>query len=464
MIKSHFHKALGSHIVKSLALVAGFIAALPVARSAARSLDYYLEMALGDWPYINPAASLIMYAACAALLVASVVATKGKKPPIWRGADLTILAVAVYATVLLCVHDIRYPPSIPRLVLFSPSIHVLGRSATAYAAIMAFVVEATARWRDKQLSLRWLRIFKLCPVWRATGFLTAALLVGNFAYLLFVAPAAALGARLNVPYTLAAAAMVAALVHICGYILSLSAEYERANAEKLRAERFKAELITNVSHDIRTPLTSIINYVGLLKSLRVENADFVDYVGVLDKKSARLKILIDDLMEASKASTGNIGVNMQNVDLAEITGQIAGEFDDLFNDQGLTLVLRSPEHPVSALADSRHVWRVLENLFGNVVKYALPGTRVFAESILRGGVPVLAVKNTSREPLDQPGDELTEYFMRGDKARQTEGSGLGLYIAASLMELMGGRLTVRTSGDQFEAELSFKLNNTLSPE
>ena len=249
--------------------------------------------------------------------------------------------------------------------------------------------------------------------------------------------------------------MIAVLTYFCRFILSLSEEYEMANAEKIRSERFKVELITNVSHDIRSPLTTIINYVDFLKTLPIENSDFTEYVGVLDSKSSRLKVLIDDLMEASKASTGNLSLEKKEIDLVEIIGQIAGEFDDKFAERDLALVFPQPTEPLIANADSRHLWRVLENLFGNAAKYALQGTRVFAELSQRGGKPVFVLKNTSQEPLDLCGDELVEQFIRGDRARQTEGNGLGLYIAKSLMDLMGGQLFIRTNGDLFEAELLF---------
>ena len=150
-----------------------------------------------------------------------------------------------------------------------------------------------------------------------------------------------------------------------------------------------------------------------------------------------------------------MSVDFRNVDLSEIVGQIAGEFDDQFKEHGLTLVLRQPEQPVLANADNRHLWRTLENLFSNAVKYALPGTRVFAEIDLRDGSAVLSLKNTSQAPINQSGEALTEQFIRGDRARQTEGSGLGLYIAKSLVELMGGQLIIRASGDLFEVEIVF---------
>ena len=260
--------------------------------------------------------------------------------------------------------------------------------------------------------------------------------------------------RLNFWGVIAALLLLLALSYFCSFVLSLSKKFEEANEEKLRAERFKAELITNVSHDIRTPLTSIISYVDLLKPLPIENAQFHEYVDVLERKSARLKTLISDLMEASKACTGNLPVKPEELDLGEILGQIAGEFDDSFTCHELTLVLRLPEEPVLVRADAAHLWRVLENLFGNAAKYALPGTRVFAEVVQRDGHVSFMLKNTSQAPIDPDDDALLmEQFIRGDRARNTEGSGLGLYIAKSLMELMGGRLEIEANGDLFGAEV-----------
>jgi len=245
-----------------------------------------------------------------------------------------------------------------------------------------------------------------------------------------------------------------ALSYFCAFVLGLSKDFEAANEEKLRAERFKAELITNVSHDIRTPLTSIISYVDLLKALPVEHDKFQEYIAVLDKKSARLSTLISDLMEASKAGTGNLPVHIEEIDLAEIAGQIAGEFDDGFARRGLTLVLRLPEQPVLVRADPAHLWRVLENLFGNAAKHALQGTRVFAELNQCDEQIVFSLKNTSQNPIDLNDDALMEQFIRGDRARNTEGSGLGLYIAKSLMERMGGQLAIEVDGDLFTAKLA----------
>ncbi|MCL2403778.1 MAG: HAMP domain-containing histidine kinase [Coriobacteriia bacterium] len=256
--------------------------------------------------------------------------------------------------------------------------------------------------------------------------------------------------------------LILAVAYVNSFIFSLSAKYEQryeeANQDKIRAERFKSELITNVSHDIQTPLTSIINYSGLLKSLSRDDKDFdkkfEDYTEVLDRKSARLKTLTSDLIEASKAATGNTAVYMQSANLTEVIWQVAGEFDEQFSEKNLSFVLIPSDVQFVASVDPRHLWRILENLFSNMAKYSLEGTRVFAElEQVQEGVVRLSLKNISAEPLTQTGDELTEQFMRGDKSRYTEGSGLGLYIAKSLTELMDGKLAVQVSGDQFEVNL-----------
>jgi len=271
--------------------------------------------------------------------------------------------------------------------------------------------------------------------------------------------------------TIAAFALFA-VAYLNSFLSSLFAvyeqKYEEANQDKIRAERFKSELITNVSHDIQTPLTSIINYTDLLRNL--ERSDegfdekFEDYTEVLTRKSARLKVLTGDLIEASKAATGNVSVDMQPMNLVEIIWQIAGEFDDQFSKRNLEFVFDPPKEPFIVTADSRHLWRVLENLFGNMAKYSLEGTRTFAQlkyvqNLSQADMVRLVLKNTSTEPLDQLAGELTEQFIRGDKSRHTEGSGLGLYIAKSLTELMGGDLVVQVSGDQFGVALLLKTDS-----
>ena len=225
--------------------------------------------------------------------------------------------------------------------------------------------------------------------------------------------------------------------------------------QRMKSERFKAELITNVSHDLKTPLTSIINYVDLLKKEDIDNPKALEYLEVLDRKSQRLKKLTEDLVEASKASTGNVTVSPDRMDLAEFTQQAAAEYQDRLDAQRLTLISRMPDTPVHILADGRHMWRILDNLLGNCVKYALEGTRVYLEVVEWDGKASISLKNISRDPLSADPETLTERFVRGDESRTTEGSGLGLSIARSLTEVQGGTFRITTDGDLFKVSVYF---------
>ena len=227
-----------------------------------------------------------------------------------------------------------------------------------------------------------------------------------------------------------------------------------AAQKQLKSERMKTELITNVSHDIKTPLTSIINYVDLLQKPHTEEEE-QQYLEVLDRQSQRLKKLVDDLMEMSKASTGNLPVDMGIVNATEAVNQALGEFADKLEGADLVTVFRKPEYPVYMTADGRLVWRVLSNLLNNAVKYALPGTRVYIDLLEADGSVILSVKNVSREELNISADELLERFVRGDASRNTEGSGLGLNIAKSLVELQKGQLQLLVDGDLFKVTLIF---------
>lgn len=246
----------------------------------------------------------------------------------------------------------------------------------------------------------------------------------------------------------------------CGSLSNISAGMQNAVDEKMKSERMRTELITNVSHDIKTPLTSIINYVDLIKKEQPENEKIKEYVAVLDRQSSRLKKLIEDLVEASKASSGSLKVELSECDAGVLLSQTVGEFDERLKNAGLTPVLTVPDTPVKIMADGRHLWRVLENLTGNVCKYSLPGTRVYMDLTVRGEKAVITFKNISKYPLNISGDELMERFVRGDTSRNTEGSGLGLSIARSLTELQGGDMHIDIDGDLFKAALEFDLINS----
>lgn len=224
--------------------------------------------------------------------------------------------------------------------------------------------------------------------------------------------------------------------------------------KQLKSERMKTELITNVSHDIKTPLTSIINYVDLLeKPHSGEEQD--EYLEVLSRQSQRLKKLIDDLMEMSKASTGNLQTDITQVNAVEAIMQALGEFSDKLDRAQLVPVFNPDAEEVKMMADGRLVWRVLSNLLGNVVKYALPGTRVYLDLMELEEDVVISVKNVSRAQLNISSEKLMERFVQGDVSRNTEGSGLGLNIAKSLMELQHGKLELLVDGDLFKVTLIF---------
>ena len=230
-----------------------------------------------------------------------------------------------------------------------------------------------------------------------------------------------------------------------------------AVAERMKSERFRTELITNVSHDIRTPLTSIINYVDLLAREEPENEKSREYLEVLQRQSARLKKLIDDLIEASKASTGNLTAEKEPVELGVLLTQTAGEYGERLAEAQLELVLNVPEQAVNILADGRHMWRIFDNLMNNIVKYSQPGTRVYLDLAAQAEGATITFRNISRSQLNISGDELMERFVRGDSARNTEGSGLGLSIARSLAQLQGGDLELTVDGDLFKVCLRFPL-------
>lgn len=233
-------------------------------------------------------------------------------------------------------------------------------------------------------------------------------------------------------------------------------EAVRAAVEKqLKSERMKTELITNVSHDIKTPLTSIVNYVDLLKKQEVQDETAKEYIEVLERQSIRLKKLIEDLIEASKASSGNIAVNMSKLDMTELLKQLLGEYSDRMKEHDLELVLTAPEYEMPIMADGQLLWRVFDNLLSNVQKYSQAGTRVYLDVKEEEGCAVITFRNISRYALNISGEELMERFVRGDSSRHTEGSGLGLSIAKSLTELMNGRFDILVDGDLFKVQITF---------
>lgn len=241
------------------------------------------------------------------------------------------------------------------------------------------------------------------------------------------------------------------------YLNDISNGFENAVQDRMKSERMKTELITNVSHDIKTPLTSIINYVDLLKQENIENEKAKEYIGILDSKSQRLKKLTEDLVEASKVSTGNISLNLEKINIVELIKQAVGEFEDKFQKRGLQAIIDSKENEINIMADSKYMYRIIENLFSNVSKYALENSRVYIDINQKNKKVKVEVKNISKDRLNISADELMQRFVRGDKSRTTEGSGLGISIAQNLTELQNGKFNLRLDGDLFKVELEFEV-------
>ena len=239
------------------------------------------------------------------------------------------------------------------------------------------------------------------------------------------------------------------------YINDIQNGFSNAINESIKSERMKTELITNVSHDIKTPLTSIINYVDLLKTENIKNEKAKEYIEILEGKSQRLKKLIEDLVEVSKASSGNLKLNIEKINLVELIKQTTGEFEDKFKEKNLIIETNMLDNNIYINADNRYMYRVIENIFSNISKYALEGSRVYIDVNKNKDQAKIEIKNISKEKLNISADELMQRFVRGDKSRTTEGSGLGLSISKSLVELQNGKFNIIIDGDLFKVEIVF---------
>ena len=230
----------------------------------------------------------------------------------------------------------------------------------------------------------------------------------------------------------------------------------KAVEARMKSEHMKTELITNVSHDIKTPLTSIINYADLICEENTDNEKIAEYSEVLLRQSKRLKKLLDDLVDASKATTGNLEVNLQPCEVGVLLTQAAGEYEQKMEEKGLHLIVKQPEEPMKIMADGRHLWRVFDNLLNNICKYAQEGSRVYLNLDKNGDTVVVTFRNMSKYALEISPEELEERFVRGDKSRHMEGNGLGLSIAKSLVELQNGKMEIVIDGDLFKVSLGFQ--------
>ena len=486
-------KILCHPVMKFVLAVVGFLASFNFMRSISPYFDLHTWRALGPSITNRQAAFFIwltVLVVCISLLIFAMWFTS-REYKVWHKIDFSLLTLLNICLVAFCVRWLFMRPFSVYIIILAP--------LTVYFFTLFVLTQLVVRIRDKSFAATayWWKFFNLSHMAPkvAVGALliilfviltielvgTIGLVTGTFSlrrfsffwndwrfYVSAVTPFAL--------FMTGIAATLCALNYLAAYILGLSARYEAANTEKLRHERFKSELITNVSHDIRTPLTSIINYTDLLKQQQLQGSA-TEYVNVLDKKAIRLKQLLNDLIDASQASSGTLKVDIQPLNLTEMLGQVAGEFSDIFDNNKLSLVLRQPDEALYVQADSRHLYRAIENLFSNAAKYSLEGTRVFAEIYpaakisetswnenenpfyhfangqIKNICAYFVIRNTSKTPIDMPVENLTEQFIRGDLARHGEGSGLGLYIAKSLVELMGGRLEIVVRGDLFEVRV-----------
>lgn len=252
--------------------------------------------------------------------------------------------------------------------------------------------------------------------------------------------------------------------HLADAVNNIGDGIDNAVRTSMKDERLKTDLITNVSHDIRTPLTSIINYVDLLKRQNIQTQPAKGYIEILESKSQRLRELTDDLVEASKITSGNIELKLEVLDMGELLKQTIGEFSEKMEDKNLQVVAEITNVPAVVYCDSRRMWRIMENLFNNICKYAMEGTRVYAEIHVENESVILFLKNVSRVQMNIHADELTERFIRGDSSRSTEGSGLGLFIAKSLTNVQGGQFEIQLDADLFKVRLMFPLYSPLEDE
>ncbi len=252
------------------------------------------------------------------------------------------------------------------------------------------------------------------------------------------------------------------LASIATSVNNIGEGLDKALESQLKNEKMKTELITNVSHDLKTPLTSIISYIDILKNNELDKQTTNDYLSILDKKSQRLKNLVDDIFEASKISSGDIELHFEKTDIKELLIQSIVELDDKIESSKLDFVINTPNKHIFTNIDGKRMFRVFDNLISNIVKYSLPNTRVYVDVYTDCGYVLITMKNISNHKLNISPDELLERFVRGDVSRNTSGSGLGLSIASNLVDMQGGKLELDIDGDLFKVKLKFRILQSLN--
>lgn len=318
----------------------------------------------------------------------------------------------------------------------------------AYGLINGLLFSSANQSSEADISLILILLFNILSVFLLAKFLT------SLASIMEAAKEISCG---NLEYTLEPSKISNAFVSFAHNIMSIQGGLKNAVQDAVKGEKMKTDLITNVSHDLKTPLTSIVNYVDLLKKEQLANENAQNYLNILEEKSMRLKVLIDDLVEASKASSGNIVVNRERMDLHQLIMQACGEYEEKISLAELELKLNTSNEKVIIDADGKYMWRIVENLLSNVIKYSMKRTRVYIDITTRDHLGVLTIKNVSSYPLDIPPEQLTERFVRGDAARTSEGSGLGLSIAQSLALAQQGNFNIKIDGDLFKVSVEIPL-------
>lgn len=402
----------------------------------------------GDWLYrrhyyqwLELAVGAVAVAAIAAMVlwVITAIAARLKTPKWWRNTVIAQVLRAVKRAVFFVFRLIK--TLLKKLPLYWKAAAIFG--AASFVEIIGLVYCASYNFRP------------LPFLWFVEKVLLGLVLVVVVILLRRLQKGAEEISEGNLDYKIDKTYMPPVLSEHAERLNTIGMGLSKAVDERMKSERMKTELITNVSHDIKTPLTSIVNYVDLLKMEPIESQTAQEYISVIDRQSARLKKLITDLVEASKASTGNLSTNMEPTDLKVLISQTVGEYEEKLAERSLELVTETDESNPVIMADGRLMWRVFDNLFNNICKYAMKGTRVYLTMRVEGSKATVSLKNISSSRLNIASEELMERFVRGDSSRNTEGSGLGLSIAKSLVELQKGDFDIVIDGDLFKVTVSF---------
>ena len=403
------------------------------------TLTVFFEISMYSSVYAVIAMLIIAFPVCAVLLASTVVtfAARIKKGGWWKNTLVCFVLVLLKRLILMIFKGIKY---------------VLVNLPMYWKAFFAFAVI-----KFTELCFLVAGSYEFVLFWILESAVLALIVIYAVISLRKLQKAAREIAKGDLDYHVDVKYMTPTLKEHGENLNNISKGLKASLDEQIKSEHMKAELITNVSHDIKTPLTSIVNYVGLLKKDGLSSDSAPEYLDVLERQSIRLKKLTEDLIEASKATSGCITVNAENTDINVLLSQASAEYEEKLSAKHLELVMSLSEKTPIIYADGRLVWRVFDNLFNNICKYALEGTRVYLRSDVVRGQTVISFSNISKEQLNISSAELMERFVRGDASRNTEGSGLGLSIAKSLTELQGGTFDIKIDGDLFKAEIAFDI-------